>query len=109
MHAKFSRVARASNASLDLIDYKERRDESLTPFIYRQDELLSQSCNTPAEQCRTRLIIDLLFSRPYNEKIARCIIRKHPNIVARMFKLAQVEEKNTRNRWPFKGNHLPHQ
>ena len=59
MCTDFSRVASASHASLGLIQHEERSNESLTAFIYRWGELLTQSCKTSAEQGRSRLIVDL--------------------------------------------------
>ena len=61
---------------------------SLIAFIYRWGELLTQSCNTLAEQYR-----DLFSSQLHNEKIATCIIRIHPKTVARIQTSKEEENK----------------
>ena len=55
--AEFSEVATASHASLDLNNCKQLNDEGVISFIHRWVELLLQSCDKTAEQCRGKLKI----------------------------------------------------
>ena len=70
MRAELSKVATllASHASHTLINYKERRDESLTSFIYRWWEFLLYGYCTSVEQCRDELKINLFSSKLLNKR-----------------------------------------
>ena len=60
-----------SNISLALINCKQRRDERLTPFIYKEGETMTKNCNAAIEHCRASWITDQFSSQIYKEKITR--------------------------------------
>ena len=49
------KVLSSSHASLALLNSRQKADESLTAFIYRWVEFVTQCCSITAKECRDKL------------------------------------------------------